>query len=116
MKNGPFDRKKTARVNLLEWVGDDERVMKLVKHCDLHGYPMVFTPGVDWCFIDVLAPNKRTICFGEQVHSMSIDLEGDRVLLFGNEDIDSGIAVIEDAYSMIDKSEQAGKIDRLLEL
>jgi hypothetical protein len=103
-------------VNLLEWTGEDERIMKLVKYCDIHGYPMVFNPGVDRCYIDVLAPNKRTICFGDQIHSMSIDLDGDIVLLFGDEDIDGGLAVIERAYAQIDTMVETGKLDRLLEL
>jgi hypothetical protein len=115
-KNGPFDPSKTARVNLLEWTGEDERIMKLVKYCDIHGYPMVFNPGVDRCYIDVLAPNKRTICFGDQIHSMSIDLDDDIVLLFGDEDIDGGLAVIERAYAQIDTMVETGKLDRLLEL
>jgi hypothetical protein len=47
---------------------------------------------------------------------MSIDLDDDIVLLFGDEDIDGGLAVIERAYAQIDTMVETGKLDRLLEL
>lgn len=93
----PFDVTKSSRQNLLEWVGEDDRLMRLVKHCDMYEIPMRFLPGKTWCYVDVLGSGGYPITFSG-AHSMSINLDADSFLLFGSEDIDAGIARIDEIY------------------
>lgn len=94
----PFDIHKSAKDNLLEWVGEDDRIMQLVNYAELHEVKLRYCPGTDWCYIDVLTPLGSTIAFGE-AHSMVIDLGNDRITLFGSDDIPSGIAKIDEIYA-----------------
>lgn len=113
--SGP-DFMKGPRKALLEWVGEDERVLSLVQYADANGVELRFIPGRTVCFIDVMGPDGRTIVPDEGIHSMIIDLEGDRVTLFGSEDIRGQFDLIDRAYSYRGDRELKAEIRGLLKL
>ena len=112
----PFDIRKSSRDNVLEWVGSDDRMMQLVEHCDLHGIALRFTPGTDWCYIDVMSPHGNVLAVGGDVHSMAIDLCGDRFILFGSEDIPAGLARIDEIFAGYSKKETESELKSLFRL
>lgn len=111
----PFDINKTARENVLEWVGNDDRMMQFVTHCDMHEIKLRFTPGTDWCYIDALTPRGNPITAGGR-HTMTIDLCGDRFLLFGSSDIAAGIARLEQMYEVYREKALDSEVQSLLRL
>ena len=111
----PFDIRKSARDNVLEWVGEDERLTQFIGHCDMHGIPLRFIPGEDWCYIDALSPYGNPLTLGEQ-HTMTLDLCGDRFYLLGSEDIPAGIDRLEQMYSAYREKELASEVQSLLRL
>lgn len=112
----PFDPSKTGRENLLEWVGPDERISRLIEHCEAHGYPMRFVPGLNWCYIDVLNPQGNPITAERIGHTMTIELDADRVTIFGSPDIGSGIDRIDEIYAEYGKIDIAKETKSLLRL
>lgn len=109
----PFDISKTARENMMEWVGDDDRMMMLVRHCDANSIYMGFLPGEHVCYIDVYAPNGRRIT-GPAPHSMVIDLDNDTVTLLGCTDIKEGIIKIGNVFDAFAKKALSKELDKLL--
>ena len=97
MLDGP-DNMKGPRKALLEWVGNDERVLSLVQYADTNGVQLRFIPGRTVCFIDVIGPGGTAMVF-DGIHSMVIDLVSDRVTLFGSEDIRGQFDIIDKAYA-----------------
>lgn len=91
----PFNIMRTARENLLDWTGEDSRIMMLIEHCDSHGVTMQFLPGRDYCYIDVLSADGTVLHVRGEMHSMTIDLDRDIITLFGSQDIATGIVYIE---------------------
>lgn len=112
----PFDIRKSARANVIEWVGEDERMMQFVKHCDMHDIPLMFTPGENWCYIDVLTPSQNLLAVGGGQHSMVIDLNRDKFFLFGSEDIPAGIVKLEQMYDVYRKKEVKTEVQSLLRI
>ena len=111
----PFDVTKSARENMMEWVGDDDRMMMLVRHCDANSIYMGFLPGEKVCYIDVYAPNGKRIT-GSGQHSMVIDLVNDTVTLLGCADINEGIIKIGKVFDGFAKKSLAKELDKLLTL
>lgn len=111
----PFDITRTARENLVEWVGDDDRMMMLIRHCDANSIYMGFQPGKDVCYIDVYAPNGKRIS-GPGSHSMVIDLVNDTITLLGCTDINGGIAKIDKVFDGFARKSLSKELDRLLVL
>jgi hypothetical protein len=112
----PFDPRLGPRRNLIEWVGEDERMMRLVRHCDAGKIPLCFLPGEDYCHIDAVGPDGRAICRGADVHTMTIDLGADRFVLLGSEDIGAGIAEIDRVYAASSRRKAGKELDRLTRL
>jgi hypothetical protein len=111
----PFDLRKSARDNVIEWVGEDDRMMRFISHCDLHEIPLMFTPGENWCYIDAMSPYGNPLTSGDS-HTMAIDLCGDRFILLGGEDIQSGIDRLEEMYSAYREKAVASEVQSLLRL
>lgn len=111
----PFDIKKSARDNVIEWVGTDDRMMRFVRHCDMHSIPLRFTPGENWCYIDAMSPYDNPLTAGDR-HTMTIDLCRDKFFLFGSENIDEGIARLDSMYSVYRKKEVESEVQSLLRL
>lgn len=114
MTEGP-DMMKGPRKALLEWVGDDERVLSLVHYADSNGVQLRFIPGRTVCFIDVMGPGGTAMVF-DGIHSMVIDLVGDRVTLFGSEDIRGQFDIIDKAYAYRGDLALKAEIHSLLKL
>ena len=106
---------KSSRDNLMEWVGDDDRMMMLVNHCDANSIYMGFLPGETICYIDVYAPNGKRIT-GSGPHSMVIDLDADTVTLLGSTNIQEGILKIGKVFDGFAKKSLGAELDRLLKL
>ena len=116
MKRLPFDMGLGPRGNLVSWVGEDERMMRFVRHCDSRGIRLCFFPGEDYCHIDAVAPDGRAVCRGNGVHTMTIDLGADRFYLLGSEDIGAGIAEIDRVFAADAGRKSAGELERLTRL
>ena len=116
MKRLPFDIGLGPRGNLQAWVGEDERMMKFVRHCDSERIPLCFFPDTDYCHIDAIGPDGTAICRGSDVHSMTIDLGADRFYLLGSEDIGAGIAEIDRVFAADAGRKSAGELERLTRL
>lgn len=116
MKRLPFDIGLGPRGNLLAWVGEDERMMKFVRHCDSERIPLCFFPDTDYCHIDAIGPDGTAICRGSDVHSMTIDLGADRFFLLGSEDIGAGIAEIDRVYAAASRRKAGEEMERLTRL
>ena len=111
----PFDLRKSARDNVLEWVGTDDRMMQFIRHCDLHEIPLRFTPGENWCYIDAMSPHGSPLTAGDR-HTMSIDLCRDKFILLGGEDIQAGIDRLEEIYSEYREQDVKSELQSLLRL
>lgn len=111
----PFDPTKSSRQNFMEWVGDDDRINELVRHCDDGGIKLRFVPGRDFCFVDVLNPKGNVISRGG-CHSMVVNLEADRVTLFGSEDIAAGVAYIDRVLAGFDRKDRQDELNSLFRL
>ncbi len=112
----PFDPTKTGRENLLEWVGEDERITRLIEHCETHNYPLRFVPGLNWCYIDVLNPEGNAIAVERLGHTMTIELDADLITIFNSTDIASGIDRIDEIYAEYGKIDIAKETKSLLRL
>lgn len=111
----PFDIRKSGKENILEWVGEDERMSKLITHCETYGIELLYLPGKDWCYIDVVGPYGKALC-ADGMHSMVIDVANDRFTLFGSEDIDAGIAKIDALFDVEQKRELSAELRSLYRL
>lgn len=111
----PHDPGRSPRENLLEWVGDDDRVNELVGYCDMHGIRMDFCPDDRICCINVLGPDGGRIARGS-LNSMVIDLDTDVVTLLGSTDIRAGIRIIERVYKAAGQADTDAELRKLLRL
>jgi hypothetical protein len=112
----PFDPAIGPRRNLIEWVGEDDRLMMLVRHCDAAGIPMSFHPDEDYCYVDAVGPDGKVIARGDAVHTMEIDLDADRFTLLGSADILAGIDEIDRVYAAASRRKAGKELDRLTRL
>lgn len=112
----PFDIRKSARDNVIEWVGEDDRMMQFIKHCEMHDIPLRFTPGEDWCYIDALSPYDNPLTIGGEHHTMTLDLCRDKFFLLGFEDITAGIARLEEMYSVYREKKVESELQSLYRL
>jgi hypothetical protein len=111
----PFDIRKSPKQNLLEWIGNDDRVMRLITHCEANGIPLAYYPGERICYIDVSGPNGNALVSGDG-HSMVIDLDQDKVFLFNDEDIAAGLNSIDRIYDGYDSDSLPAELESLLNL
>lgn len=111
----PYDLRKTARENVIEWVGEDDRMMQFITHCDIHEIPLRFVPGENWCYIDALSPHENPLAEGDR-HTMTIDLNRDKFFLFGSEDIAAGIVKLDKMYEVFREKAVKSEVQSLLRL